>query len=500
MKALDDLKNINLNKVQKRALFKMAVDMVKIDNRIHRNEVSVLDALQRICEIDNEELELIHYTSLQRAIAAMQSLDNNTLIAIIQVIEAVVGIDNDIDDKESLLLTALKMVLNKESSKWCSIISVTGVDSERTQGQIVYLERNRCENAHIVLDDRYDNLLLNKVLDEVNLQLFYLPNVIDELSSQWNGIASDSSQFNLLRRSMDFIVPAGDQTKLNNLSSILNTIDSSSFYKIVTSYYNIPPDLIRFDAFFMVKIQEGNILDDDNNPQRTIDFLIIDASDDVKKRILTMVDMMESPTCLLSYEGYYRLLYAHLCSESKIMSSIILDKRYDFKLKDLDFTPIVMESSPQSRSFYILLLWYGQAGISQQCFDEASRYLDSLDISVCQNLNEFKEQLINDNSLHGTLIYNIITIYEEISGKDAASNNYALYASKIIKHRSTLKNYINKGFSKITRLSNTSQYLVDFNHNTRSYYIPLNLSFVEITTPDGVHKPFSNSELWKKLK
>lgn len=497
MKALDDLKNINLNKVQKRALFKIAVDMVKIDNRIHRNEVSVLDTLQHICRIDNEELELIHYTSLQRAIAAMQSLDRDSLFVVIQTIEAIVGIDNDIDFKENLLLTALKMALSKESSSWCSIISVAGVDSECSQNQIVYLERNNCENAHIVLDDKYDNLLMNKALDDVDLQLFYLPNVLNELSRQFDG---NSSQLDLLRRSMDFIVPAGDQTKLNNLNNVLNTIDSSSFYKIVSSYYNISPDQIRFDAFFMVKLQEGQILDDDNHIQRTIDFFIIDASDDVKKRILTMVDMMESPTCLLSYEGYYRLLYDHICSESKIMSNIILDGRYEFRLKDLDFTPIVMESSPQSRSFYILLLWYGQTGINQHCFDEASKYLESLDISACQNLKEFKEQLINENLPHCTLIYNVVTIYEEVSGKDAASNNYALYASKIIKHRSALKNYINKGFSKITRLSNTTQYLVDFNSNTRCYYIPLNLSYVEMTTPDGVHKPFSTSDLWKKLK
>ena len=78
----DYIKSINLNDVQKRALFKIAVDMVKIDNRIHSKEVSILDNLQSTCGISSEEIELIHYIPLQRAISALKSLSEKMFLLI----------------------------------------------------------------------------------------------------------------------------------------------------------------------------------------------------------------------------------------------------------------------------------------------------------------------------------------------------------------------------------------------------------------------------------
>ena len=69
----DDLKLV-LTEIQKRALFKLAVDLVKADKQIHRDEVALLDRLQRTCGIDAGDLEFIHYISLQQAINCLKGL------------------------------------------------------------------------------------------------------------------------------------------------------------------------------------------------------------------------------------------------------------------------------------------------------------------------------------------------------------------------------------------------------------------------------------------
>ena len=56
-----------LTEIQKQALFKLAVDLVKADRQIHRDEVWLLDRLQRTCGIGVGQLEFIHYISLQQA-------------------------------------------------------------------------------------------------------------------------------------------------------------------------------------------------------------------------------------------------------------------------------------------------------------------------------------------------------------------------------------------------------------------------------------------------
>lgn len=497
----DYIKSINLNNVQKRALFKIAVDMVKIDNRIHSKEVSILDNLQSTCGISSEEIELIHYIPLQRAISALKSLSENNRKAVITAIETIVSIDNDIDAKENMLLTAIKMALTHETSTWCNIISTSNVDAESSSKQIIYLEQGHCDEAHSVFGDPYDNLLITKALNDIGLQLFYLPNVVGELNQHWNHMQGNDTKYDLLRRSMEFIVPAGDHVKLANLSSILLNLDTATFYRAVASRYHITPEMINYQAFLMVKIQDGYILDDDAKIKHTIDFLTIDVSRDVKKRVLSFVHMMEVPVCLLSYEGYYRLLYDYLSSESKIMSSIVLDQRYEFRLKDLGNETVKMESSPQARTFYLTVLKYGRAGISQSCFEDALRYLENIHIDENFQIEDFISKLKIEDKPHTNLIYNILTIYEELSTKDSSKTSYLGYATKIIRHRSTLKNYVNNGFAKITRLANQEQYCIAYNSELRCYYIPIGTSFINYIDPTtGQIIPLTQSSIWQKLK
>ena len=92
-----------LNQIQKRAVFKLAVDLAKADKQIHGNEVALLNSLQDELNVSKEELDMIHYMSLQDAMGALKTLDSETKESIIKSLEAMVGVDVDVDKREQLL-------------------------------------------------------------------------------------------------------------------------------------------------------------------------------------------------------------------------------------------------------------------------------------------------------------------------------------------------------------------------------------------------------------
>lgn len=494
---------IELSDVQKRSLFKVAVDLVKVDKQIHRNEISLLDELQRVCDINDQAMEMIHYTTLSQAVNVLRGVEDKRLV--IAVLREVIGIDNDIDQRESMLFSALCMALEEESQSWCSVVSSVGMEAECSDRQIVYLEKRPCEESRKVLEDRYDNLLLSKALTDVGLQLFYIPNVVEELGQHWDSVEKGDGKLGLLRRSMEFIVPAGDRTKLANLGSVLRKLDSETFYRVLSSNYNLTPEQIPFEAFLMVKIQDNYVLDDDERLQKAVDFLCIDISRDVKKRILHFVEHLEKPTCKLSYEGYYRILYDFLSSESRIVSSLLFDAKNDLRLTNLGDQKVAFESAPQAKTLYLLLLRYGSAGVSQECFERAYEFLEKIDnqefiLEGEWDMELFRQKLLRLDTDWSHLIYNLLLIYGAISTKDAEDEGFVRYIATIIRHRSSLKNYINKGFGEVEQLANKEWYSVQFNRDSKSYILPLSWSLVSVwSSKEEAEVPIVDSDLWNRL-
>lgn len=488
---------LNLASIEKQALLKIAVDLVKADNRIHRNEVAALSRLQRHYAISNEELDLTHYLSLQQSLERLCRLGADEKEQVLALLDEIVSADNDIDFKENILLSAIKLALRKDSSEWCSIISVENISTECPSDQIIYLEHAYCEEPHKVLDDKYDNLLVTKALNDVGLNLFYLPSVIEELRAHQSGSKAKGKGYDLLIRSMNFIVPTGETSNRSNLEMILGGLDCSTFLRVVETCYHITPDRLPFKTFLMVKIQDGHILDDNGTSGRAVDFLCLDVHEDLKRRILSFVGLMEKSVSLIPYDGYYKLLYDYLSSESKIMSSVVLDSQFDFHLPEAGGVTLQFESSPQARSFYLLLLKAGKAGISQLCFTEALQYLEAL-TGQC-DVEELLSQMKVDKRDCCAILYNLIVLYRNLSTKDIDTQGSLSYISHIIQYRSSLKNYVNKGFSSVPQLADSRQYFIEFDNESKSYRLNIGVSMFAIER-ESMNIPLSESALWKKLR
>lgn len=489
--------------VQKRAVFKIAVELVKADNKIHSREISVLDSLQDVLGLSRDELDLIHYTTLSEAVSIVRQMDEVTVASAMDIFDSIMRIDSDIDFEENLLYAAVTVSCLADSKDWSGILSATDLDTEISNSQIIYLEKTFSANAHQVLDDRFDFLLISKAFGDIGLDLFYIPSIVGNLGIDKNDGVGDRSRFGLLKRSMGYLVPAGDMLKVKNIKESLISLDSEELFKIVCSRFSLTPDFFPFQAFLLVKIRDSVVLDDDNTLRNTVDFFCMDISSDVKRRILAFVSLFGDYTDLLPYEGYYKILFDHFSSEAKLNSEIVLDRRFNFILQSLEGKQISFESSPQARTFYLLLLRYGRNGVSQESFNHAVSYLEGEDLNRFRDGDEFSLSILETELSDGTedwksIIINTIRIYLAISSKDAQSLQFLSYITSILSHRSSLKTYLNKGFDSVDDLSDKEMYRVHFDRDTNSYYLNIGLSMFLIEEGQKT-VPLEDSSFWKSL-
>ena len=328
-----------------------------------------------------------------------------------------------------------------------------------------------------------------------------MPDVLRDLGLAGTG---STDKFGLLKKSISYLMPAGDLLKLENLKEALTSFDSALFFKVVTSRFGVEPDFFPYDAFLLVKIKESVILDDDNAAHGTTDFLCLDISREVKHRILSFVSLFGDDSHLLPYDGYYKMLFEHFSSESKINSEVRIDREFNFTLPGLDGRRIIFESSPQARTLYLLLLRYGHEGIAQEEFDSALRYLETVDTGRFTadgvfDIDAFEAGLLAEGVSYKRLIFNTIRIYKAISTKDEQSTGFLSYISSILSHRSSLKSYINKGFAAIRELSDREMYNVTFDRQARSYKVGIGLSMFMIEEDGAQMTPLAASRFWKGL-
>lgn len=491
----------SLTPIQKRALLKIAIELVKADNKIHSKEVSVLNTLQESLGLPQEELDLIHYIPLADAVAVVEQMDGTEVTAVLDIYNSIMKVDSDVDFEENLLYAAVTTACLPKSSRWACILSVPDLDADLTDRQIVFLEKTYSEGAHRVLDDKYDNLLISKAFGDIGLRLFYLPNVLDDLGLSGN---DPNGRFGLLQKSMGYLMPAGDMIKIDGLKESLGSFDSETFFKVVISRFGLSPGVFPFHAFLLIKIRSGVVLDDENTMHHSTDFFCLDISTDVKHRILSFVSLFGDDSYLLPYEGYYRILFDCFSSESKLNSEIRLDRDLHFALPSFGGKRIQFESSPQARTLYLLLLKFGQNGISQETFHYAIQYLKSPDaLSFIRedgyDPDDFAARLLDGDEEWRKVIYDTIRIYRSVSTKDERHPRFLSYIASILSHRSTLKTYLNQGFDAVQDLSDKQMYHVRFDKKTKTYRIGIGLSMFLIEEGGQTPVALSESRFWKSL-
>ena len=495
----------SLTPLKKRTIFKVAVDLIKADGRIHGKEIRILDELQSEMELSQEDIDLTHYITLSEAVSSINEMSDGQVDYVIDLFNRIMRADSDISDRENILLTAISMACDRESREWSRVISVPASETKVPDDQVIFLEKSWEENAHRVFDDKYDNLLISKAFGDVGLQFFYLPSVLDGLGLKC-GVGMDlGAQLELLRKSIGYLAPFGKKDAKNGVEAVLEGLDSATFFKVFLSALHLCPDMFPFNSFILVKVRDNVVFDDRNCSREVVDFLCIDMSDQIKKRILGFVSNFTEQTFVLPYEGYYKMFYDYLSNESKIVSSVLIDRTLHFRMENLGGAKVNFESSPQARALYLLLLFYGRQGVTQTCFSEALEHLQTFvadDFCVSEgalDIDALQGHLRTINTDWSLLIYNIISIYRTISTKDEYKPSYLSYIQSILNHRSSLKTYVNAGFSQIPGLADPEQYHIVFDKEFNLYRVSASpsLFFVE---SEGMRIAIRESSFWRMLK
>lgn len=493
-----NLSKLNLSHMGKLSVMRLAVDLIKADNQIAGEEVSVLTDIQEQFGLTQEDVDGIHYITLQQAVEALKDVDAKSADEIASLLNDIMCVDNDIDYDENILMTSVKMSLSARSRSWCKVISVSDVMDETSLKQIMYLESSRTEAVHEVFDDKYDKLIITKAFNDLGLDFFYLPDAIESMSLS-DGLEGGEDD-RLLRKAMKYLVPSASISQSDKLE-----FNPDEFFYFILSRYNIDVASLDTASFLLLKIRDSYYLDDDNNLKKAVDFFVMDISSDVRKRIYAFVSNFSKRRNQISYVGCYKILCDYLSSEAKTISHIILDDRFEFRLKDAGRTLISFESSPQARTFYLLLLKYGEKGLSQQVFEDAADCLKSVvreDFMTGDgnfDILTFLSYLERLDTQAAAVIYNTIVIYSAVSTKDSSSLKFLDYIEKIFQYRSALKHYINKGFAEIGKLAASDSYSVLFDTSMKIYRSGVLPSRFLLEHEAGELTPLHESELWKRL-
>lgn len=482
------MQELQLTYLNKLAVLRIAVDLVKADSRIHGDEIGLLASLQEKFALSQDDLDRIHYITLQQAVSSLKELDVFTAGKVVRILEDIMCVDNEIDYEENILLTSVFMSISPETRDWCDVLSVQNVMDETSMKQVLYLESVPCAEVHELFSDKYDKLMITKSFNDMGLDFFYLPDVL-------NG-SNMAEMADLLRHAMRYLVPSGP---LRIDHDDVESFSADGFFYFLLSRYRLDVKSLRSQSFLLFKVRDSYCLDDDNNQIKGVDFFVIDMSADVKSRIYSFISRFDNKGNRIPYEGCYKILCDYLSSASKNVNRILLDPAYGFSLMDNERTRIVFESSPQARAFYLLLLKYGPAGVGQDTFEAALRILKDVPEDGHFDIGSFMTAMASEGSAASSLIYDALVIYSVISGKETSSRKFLGYIESIFRNRSSLKNYVNKGFSEQVKLADSRLFSIAFDPSAKTYSVAAGLQSFRFADASGTPSPLETSDFWLRL-
>ena len=482
------MQELRLTYLNKLAVLRIAVDLVKADSRIHRDEISLLASLQEKFALSQDDLDRIHYITLQQAVSSLKELDVFTAGKVTQILEDIMCVDNEIDYEENILLTSVFMSISPATRDWCDVMSVQNIMDETSMKQVLYLESEPSREVHELFSDKYDKLMITKSFNDMGLDFFYLPDVLRG--------SNRAEMVGLMKQAMRYLVPSG---AIRVEHDDIDDFSAEGFFYYLMSRYRIDVRSLRSQSFLLFKVRDSYCLDDDNNQTKGVDFFVIDMSSDVKSRIYSFISRYDNRSNRIPYEGCYKILCDYLSSASKNVSRILVDESYGFSLMDSNRTRIIFESSPQTRAFYLLLLRYGASGVSQDTFEEALRMLRDLPDTEDFCMSDFLSRMVSMRTDASVLIYNAYVIYSVVSGKETSSRKFLGYIESIFRNRSSLKNYANKGFSELDKLADADMFSISFDASAKTYSIAAGLQSFRICCMSVSETPLDKADFWLRL-
>ena len=85
-----DLSRLGLSYIHKLSVLRLAVDLIKADNQIFGEEVEVLAQLQLQFGLSQQDIDGIHYITLQQAVDSLKDLDVEAAETIVEILTDII--------------------------------------------------------------------------------------------------------------------------------------------------------------------------------------------------------------------------------------------------------------------------------------------------------------------------------------------------------------------------------------------------------------------------
>lgn len=330
------------------SILKLVIDLIKVDNKLHQEEISWIETLSTSYQFSNQELQEAHEISLSDAVETLKQLDIEERGEILNIFKKTIAADNNIDLNERILLAAIQLALQESTLNSTQIITVEAQNFDNYDHQLIYLEQ--CESPHISDAIAQNYKAIARQLRGYGIDFFFYPHIIEQYTQSHTHV---DPVINLLFPNFSH----KDNREIIGQST--TTHFASYIHKMMGKEIVLPP----FDAFFILKIQSNHAAD-----KHTVDFLCLQCDPQPRETIDRLIETLdiEPHHNEIPYKGCYRTFFEMLSEKSKCEYDILLEG--DMYYISHNSQKIVLDIRGAERKTLFALFLLHPEGISNDTF------------------------------------------------------------------------------------------------------------------------------------
>lgn len=389
---------------KKISILKLVIDLIKVDNKIHRDEISCIERITTHYKYSEEELKAVHSITLQEAISTLQQLDVVERNAILRQFEDIIASDNDVDICERILLSCIRLALQEDTHDKVQIINVDAPNFDGYDNQLIYLESRNLKGVKRIINQNFDTY--SRQLKSLGIDFFYYPH--------FAALFTQSHPY--ITPTIELLFPTFSHINDGDKKELIHKSQTSDLYQYISKSMGKKSDIFRFKSFFMLKIQNC-----DYNGQHTIDFVCIDCSSNTHSIMEQIIKSLSFEIFqeAIPYEGCYRTFFEMISEKSKQNPPLLLSG-YSFYLKGRENITLDIRGSERKTLFTIFLL-YGREGISNATFASLTKDspLGRDIITIYRYFANEKNYDLIENALQSNEEPNVIVNLRDISKRNS---------------------------------------------------------------------------------
>lgn len=329
------------------AFVRVVSELIKVDNVIDSEEISMLMQLEKLYGFDRNYKREALQLSLSDAITQLSQLDLQARTQILQSFIDIAGADRICVSREAIMILALRYCLEGKQDKNCQIIDCPNFLSAPDQAPyVMYVESDYDDERHEQIDTQME--LIQLMLQQYGLRLFYIEQIVSKLSEM-------NKEMMLL--TLGYLAPELDDSQILQMYERMQNTDTQTFTSRVlardlqiSALRNIKPSLLisMGSAFLCITLEDS--------VRTHLKSFLQDFGNLVSPNSIATNKHFEVGEDKLRYFGYYKAFFDFILkAEPKESHLVIWPLKSEFEFPEVHRT---LRLNQQEASLYTLILEY----------------------------------------------------------------------------------------------------------------------------------------------